>query len=310
MHTFPSLPGPVFKKLREDLGISRAQMAKHSGLSESTISRQEAHSGPIGRDLAEAVAPYFVSDYEAGIDLGLTVKAIALAQKHGLRAAEVLGGKLMWRPTVHEWASKFRRRFPSSLESQALDLCERLGISDEEGILRCSVCELREIEPARIALRQCTICQIPLCSQDRCGDYFIPNEHDHRRAMPVACSGCLIRHRLLRNSAVEFVPGSGSLADQLAARLEDIWKSPDVGQREKLASVIRKTHRAAVERHEAIQAALDAEGVIADPGERPDFFLNLRSALAEATRDVLTFQRLVTHVENALAVESKTKRKK
>jgi hypothetical protein len=247
-----------------------------------------------------AMSPYLVNDYDAGLELGLSIRAIGLAGQQGLRAAETPFGKVYWVPLVHEWAARSRRVPASSLTAQAVHLTKMLGLDVEEGTVRCGMCEARGLDTPGIALRRCAFCQTALCMDDTCGDYYSSDKPDSMSSVPTACATCFVRRQLLRRGADGFLPGHGGYAEQLAKRFEETCKKPTPNQLHGFVSVVEAAHKETLARREAIRAALDAEPALADPATRPDIGLNLRVALGAANRDVTEMGRLLARVKAAL----------
>lgn len=286
MLNIPNLPGPELRKLRESLGLSRSKFSETIGISESTVVRKEGESGAIGPELASLIEPYLANEYDAGLELGLSVAAIAKAEQQGLRSASTSFGPVFWRPSIHEWASRFRGFVPRSLASQALHLAELLGLTPDEGTVRCAQCEVRGLEPAAIAFRRCAFCHVALCMSDSCGDYFLAERHDVRLAFPVACAGCLARRQLLRRGTEGYLPGRGNYTDHLVKRFEECSSPPSKSHLQGLVPLVGTARDEASARRAAIIAALQTDGALAFTATHPDMFMNLRVALAEANRDV------------------------
>lgn len=221
----PNLSGEHLTAMRKSFGLSQSDLGRDTGCSVSAIQKAEAARAlPIGPTLARAIAPHLLGSQDVMLELSLTLPAIQLASRVGVRPWTTEVGVAWWLPQVKSWrqtlALQTHRTF-GSIDSMARFICAHLGIDEEDGVLRCNACEEAGVDDPAAAWRACTKCGKFLCGSEECGRYVIVGGEDLRESPPVLCRPCA-RHlsaRLVRRP--EVLPGTDRVG-QLASMWADL----------------------------------------------------------------------------------------
>jgi hypothetical protein len=279
--------------------MTQAALADALGVAVVTISKAE-QLDRIG-SLNERLMPLLLTDDEVCLELGLMPVAIARAEKKGLPVWKEPIGKFYWSPLVRRWAAATRTRFPSSVDSQARDLCQVLGLSMKAGLLPCDVCDEEGLAVPNVAFRRCKWCLRAVCGSSRCADYVQLPNHDLRLPMPVACVRCTAA--ALRDAAVflglngNVLPNVGSVGDELERQYADIRARSKGRMPDTLAMYERVKNTMTF--FSAIRDGLVAQLKFASspPEGLPDVFANARLGLAHTEEELEKLKRLSTRIE-------------